>query len=143
MADWDRDSFENAMIADMRAHDGVVTSGPLAGHPLLILTTLGAKSGKERRAILTFTRDAGDYVVAGTAGGSPTTPAWVHNLEAQPHVTIEVANHASAATATIVGADERDRLWEQHVAELPNFAEYPAQSGRVIPVIRITPSPED
>ena len=143
MADWDRDSFENAMIADMRAHDGAVTSGPLAGHPLLILTTLGAKSGKDRRAILTYTRDAGDYVVAGTAGGSPTTPSWVHNLEAEPHVTIEVANRASAATATIVDAAERDRLWEQHVAALPNFAEYPAKSGRVIPVIRITPSPQD
>ncbi len=143
MADWDRDTFENAMIADMREHGGVVTNGPLAGHPLLILTTVGAKSGKERRAILTYTRDAGDYVVAGTAGGSPTTPSWVHNLEAQPQVTIEVANRVSAATATIVDPGERDRLWEQHVEELPNFAEYPAQSGRVIPVIRITPSAED
>ena len=65
---WDRDAFENAMIEDMRAHDGVVTSGPLAGHPLLILTSTGAKSGEPRRAILTFTQDAGDYVVAGTAG---------------------------------------------------------------------------
>jgi deazaflavin-dependent oxidoreductase (nitroreductase family) len=143
MADWDRESFENAVIADMREHGGVVTSGPLAGHPLLILTTLGAKTGKDRRAILTYTRDGGDYVVAGTAGGSPTTPSWVHNLESEPHVTIEVANRASAATATIVGAGERDRLWEQHVAALPNFADYPAQAGRVIPVIRITPSRED
>ena len=143
MADWDSESFENAMIADMREHDGVVTSGPLAGRPLLILTTLGAKSGKERRAILTYTRDAGDYVVAGTAGGSPTTPSWVHNLEAEPRVTIEVANRASAATATIVDPGERDRLWDRHVAALPNFAEYPAKAGRVIPVIRITPSTED
>lgn len=143
MADWDRESFENAVIADMREHDGVVTSGPLAGHPLLILTTLGAKSGKDRRAILTYSRDAGDYVVAGTAGGSPTTPSWVHNLEAEPHVTIEVANRSSAATAAIVDDDERDRLWERHVAALPNFADYPAQAGRVIPVIRITPSDAD
>ena len=143
MADWDRESFENAMIADMREHGGAVTSGPLAGHPLLILTTRGAQSGKDRRAILTYTRDAGDYVVAGSAGGSPTVPSWVHNLDAQPHVTIEVANRKSAATATIVDAGERDRLWEQHVAALPNFAEYPDKAGRVIPVIRITPSTED
>ena len=143
MADWDRESFENAMIADMREHGGAVTSGPLAGHPLLILTTRGAQSGKDRRAILTYSRDAGDYVVVGSAGGSPTTPSWVHNLEAEPHVTIEVANRKSAATATIVDAGERDRLWEQHVAALPNFAEYPDKAGRVIPVIRITPSTED
>ena len=50
--DWDRDAFENAMIEEMRANDGAVT-GPLAGHPLLILNSTGAKSGKERRAILT------------------------------------------------------------------------------------------
>ena len=72
---WDRDAFENAMIEDMRAHDGVVTSGPLAGHPLLILTSTGAKSGEPRRAILTFTQDAGDYVVAGTAGRR-RRPSW-------------------------------------------------------------------
>ena len=81
---WDRDAFENAMIEDMRAHGGAVTSGPLAGHPLLIMTSTGAKSGEPRRAILTYSEDGGDYVVAGTAGGSPTTPAWVHNVEADP-----------------------------------------------------------
>ena len=79
---WDRDAFENAMIDEMRANGGKVVTGPLAGQSLLILHSIGAKSGQERRAILTWSRDGGDYVVAGTAGGSPTTPAWVHNLEA-------------------------------------------------------------
>jgi deazaflavin-dependent oxidoreductase (nitroreductase family) len=140
---WDRDAFENAMIEDMRAHDGVVTSGPLAGHPLLIMTSTGAKSGEPRRAILTWSEDAGDYVVAGTAGGSPVTPAWVHNVEAHPDVTIEVKNRTGAATATVIAdGPERDRLWDQHVAKLPNFADYPAQTGRLIPMIRITPATE-
>jgi len=143
MTDWDRDAFENAMIADMRAHDGVVTSGPLAGHPLLIMTSTGAKSGEPRRAILTWSQDAGDYVVAGTAGGSTVTPAWVHNVEANPDVTIEVENHPAAATASVIAdGPERDRLWDQHVAKLPNFAAYPDQTGRVIPMIRLTPSAE-
>ncbi|HEY4190866.1 MAG TPA: nitroreductase family deazaflavin-dependent oxidoreductase [Candidatus Limnocylindrales bacterium] len=138
---WDRDAFENAMIDEMRANGGAVVTGPLAGHPLLILNSIGAKSGKERRAILTYSRDAGDYVVAGTAGGSTTTPAWVHNLEAHGDVTIEVATHVSHASATVIPSGaERDRLWDQHVAVLPNFAEYPAQTGRVIPMIRITPA---
>jgi deazaflavin-dependent oxidoreductase (nitroreductase family) len=135
---WDKDAFENAMIDDMRAHGGAVTTGPLAGHPLLIMTSQGAKSGEPRRAILTYSRDGDDYVVAGTAGGSPTTPAWVHNVEADPRVTIEVDNRSGEATAALVGPDERDRLWERHVAALPHFAEYPEQSGRVIPIIRIT-----
>jgi deazaflavin-dependent oxidoreductase (nitroreductase family) len=138
---WDRDAFENAMIEEMRANGGVVVSGPLAGHPLLILNSIGAKSGQERRAILTWSRDGDDYVVAGTAGGSPTTPAWVHNLEAHGDVTIEVNSQVSKATTRVIPSGaERDRLWDQHVAKLPNFADYPKQTGRVIPMIRITPA---
>lgn len=139
MTEWDRDAFESAMIADMRAHGGAVTSGPLAGHPLLILTTTGAKSGEPRRAILTYSRDGADYVVAGTAGGSPTTPAWVRNVEAEPRVAIEVGNHGVEAVATLVDENQRARLWERHVAALPHFAEYPEKAGRVIPVIRLAP----
>ena len=141
MTDWDRDAFENAMIDDMRAHDGAVTSGPLAGHPLLIMNTTGAKSGEQRRAILTWSRDAGDYVVAGTAGGSTTTPAWVHNLEAHPRrrrSRSEQQGRGDHAGHPL--GPERDRLWDQHVAELPNFADYPKQTGRLIPMIRITPA---
>ena len=138
---WDRDAFENAMIEEMRANGGAVVTGPLAGHPLLILNSIGAKTGEKRRAILTYSRDAGDYIVAGTAGGSPTTPAWVHNLEAHGDVTIEVATKVSdASTRVIASGAERDRLWDQHVAVLPNFAAYPEQSGRVIPMVRITPA---
>ena len=60
MPDWDPEAFENGIIADMRAHGGKVTQGPLAGHPLLVLTMTGAKSRQPRRAILTYTRDNGD-----------------------------------------------------------------------------------
>lgn len=138
MTDFDPNAFENAVIEDMRAHGGAVTSGPLAGHPLLILTTTGAKSGESRRAILTYSRDGRDYVVAGTAGGSPTTPSWVHNVEAHPEVTIEVDNRTGNGSAVIIDEAERQRLWDQHVARLPWFAEYPEQSGRTIPMVRIT-----
>ena len=140
MAYRDPAAFENALIEDMHAHDGAVTTGPLAGHPLLLLWSKGAKSGETRRAILTFSRDRGDYVVAGTAGGSPTTPHWFHNLEANPDVEIEVENRRYHSRATIVEGAERDRLWGQHVAALPHFADYPAQTGRVIPMIRLTPT---
>jgi len=131
--------FEKALIEEMRSHDGKVTSGPLAGHPLLVLTSSGAKSGAERTAILTFSRDHGDYIVAGTAGGSPTTPSWVFNLREHPEVEIEAENRMFEATAHIVDGEERDRLWEQHVARLPHFAEYPKKTSRVIPMVRITP----
>ena len=139
MPDFDPTDFENALIEEMRAHDGAVTTGPLAGHPLLVLSSSGAKSNEPRRAILTFSRDSGDYIVAGTAGGSPTTPAWVSNLRHHPEVTVEAENRTFPATATIVDANERGRLWDQHVARLPWFGDYPAKAGRTIPVIRLHP----
>jgi deazaflavin-dependent oxidoreductase (nitroreductase family) len=136
----DEAAFEEALIADMRAHDGAVTTGPLEGHPLLIMTSTGAQTGEPRRAILTWSRDGDAYVVAGTAGGSRTDPAWLKNLEADPNVTIETGNRTFRARASIVDASERTHLWERHVAALPHFAVYPEQTGRVIPLVRLTPT---
>ena len=133
-------NFEEMILAEMRANDGQVTTGPLAGHPLLILTTTGAKSGAPRQAILTWSGDGGDYIVAGTAGGSPRTPSWVENIRRNGDVNVEVRNEVVPATAKIVGDPaERDRLWDQHVAALPWFGEYPKKTDRVFPMIRITP----
>src|SRR2546427_9649557 len=95
----DANRWEDMLIAEMRANNGAVTQGPLAGHPLLIMTSIGARTGQPRRAILTWSRDGNDYVVAGTAGGSPTTPAWVHNVAANPSVTIEMPPRTFEATA--------------------------------------------
>ena len=134
----DEAAWEEQLIADMRAHDGKVTSGPLAGHPLLIMVSKGARSRADRRSILTYHRDGDDYIVAGTAGGSKKDPAWVYNVEADPNVDLEVDNERFDGTARIVDdATERDRLWDDHVKALPWFAEYPAQTGRVIPMIRL------
>jgi deazaflavin-dependent oxidoreductase (nitroreductase family) len=133
-------SWEDQLIADMRAHGGAVTGGPLAGHPLLIMTSTGAKSGERRRAILTFSRDGEDYVIAGSAGGAPTDPAWLANVAANPAVTVEAEGRTFEATASVAEGAERDRLWDGHVAVNPHFAPYPEQSGRVIPMVRLTPS---
>ena len=134
----DEAAWEEQLIAEMRAHDGKVTSGPLAGHPLLIMISKGARSGADRRSILTYHRDGDDYIVAGTAGGSKKDPAWVYNIEADPNVDLEVDNERFDGTATIVDdATERERLWDDHVKALPWFADYPAQTGRVIPMIRL------
>ncbi len=136
----DENPFETQLLAEMRANGGEVVSGPLAGHPLLVMTSRGARSGADRRAILTYHRDGDDYIVAGTAGGSKTDPSWLHNLEADQKVTIEVRNERTDASATIVEGDERDRLWSDHVTALPWFADYPSQTGRSIPIVRITPT---
>ncbi|HET9344092.1 MAG TPA: nitroreductase family deazaflavin-dependent oxidoreductase [Candidatus Limnocylindrales bacterium] len=132
MSDWN-----TQLIATLRGNDGEVPDGPMAGRPLLILTTKGAKSGRPREAVLTFTRDDGRYVVAATAGGSPTTPSWYFNLLANPAVQVEAKGETFTATASVTPPDERERLWERHVAERPEFAEYPEKSGRTIPVVTL------
>jgi len=131
-------AWEEALIADLRANNGRPSSGPLAGQPLLLLWSTGAKSGKQRRSILTYSRDGQDYVVAGSKSGAPTHPAWYYNVQANPEVTVEIGTEKFAATATVEEGAERDRLWAQHVDQLPRFGDYPAQTGgRVIPTIRL------
>jgi deazaflavin-dependent oxidoreductase (nitroreductase family) len=132
-------AWEESLIADLRANGGTPSGGPLAGHPLLLLYSTGAKTGERRRSILTYSRDGDAFVVAGTAGGSTTAPAWIANITADSNVRLEVANEEFDADATIAEGAERDRLWTQHVQQLPWFADYPAQvGGRVIPMVRLT-----
>ena len=132
------DAWEESLIADLRANRGTPSSGPLAGHPLMLMYSTGAKTGERRRSILTYSRDGDAFVAAGTAGGSKTDPAWIANITADPSVRIEIANEEFDADATIAEGAERDRLWDQHVRQLPWFAEYPAQvGGRVIPMVRL------
>jgi deazaflavin-dependent oxidoreductase (nitroreductase family) len=133
----DENAWEEELIADIRAHGGRPSSGPLAGHPLLVMISTGARSGQPRRAILTYTRDGDDYIVAGTKNGAPTDPAWVGNIRAQPEVSLEIASETFQAIGSIAEGAERDRLWDHHVAELPWFADYPEKSGRVIPMISL------
>jgi deazaflavin-dependent oxidoreductase (nitroreductase family) len=137
----DAEAWEEQLIADVRANGGRPSQGPLAGHPLLLTWTIGAKSGERRRSILTYSKDAAGYVVTGTNGGNKYKhPSWLANIQADPDVTIEVANETIAATATEVTGPERDRLWAEHVAQLPWFSKYPDQiSDRAIPVVRLTP----
>jgi deazaflavin-dependent oxidoreductase (nitroreductase family) len=132
-------AWEEALIADVRANGGRVTQGPIAGDSILVLYTIGAKTGDRRRAILSISRDGDAYVVAGTAGGSPTTPSWVANLEANPDIEFEFGDTTYCGHAEVIReGPERDRLWAEHVKVLPRFAAYPEQTGRVIPIARIT-----
>jgi deazaflavin-dependent oxidoreductase (nitroreductase family) len=127
------------LMADLRSTGGV-SSGPLAGKPHLIMTSTGARTGEPREAILSFVRDGEKYVVAGTKGGSPTDPAWVRNVTANPIVKIEAERRTFQARATIVD-DEAiyRRLWDALVESRPDFAAYPEKAGRKIPIITLEP----
>ena len=137
----DANAWEEQLIADLREHGGRPSQGPLAGHPLMLLYTTGAKSGQRRRSIVTYSRDGDAYVIAGTNGGHRSeNPAWLGNINAEPSVSIEADNAELQATAEQVSGSERERLWAQHVDQLPWFGKYPAHvTEREIPVVRITP----
>ena len=137
MPDFDPAAFTQGLLASLRANQGVIASGPMAGRPLLILTTTGARSGEPREAILTYTKDGERFVVAASKSGAPTNPDWYHNLLADPVAQVEAGGESFKAKATIQEGAERDRLWANHVAARPEFAEYPKKSGRVIPMITL------
>jgi len=125
------------LIADMRAHGGRPSeaSGWAAGKPFIILTSKGAKSGKDRIAITTYHKDGNRWVIAASKSGADENPAWYHNLKANPETTIEVDNEQVRVRATEATGPERDRLWNDHVAQLPEFGEYPKKTSRVIPMV--------
>jgi deazaflavin-dependent oxidoreductase (nitroreductase family) len=106
-----------------------------AGAPLLLLTTTGARSGLPRTSPLAYTVDNGHYVVIASKGGAPTNPDWFHNLRANPEVTVELGAETFPARASIPQGDERQRLYDQMVAQMPNFAEYQRNTTRQIPVV--------
>jgi deazaflavin-dependent oxidoreductase (nitroreductase family) len=91
----------------------------------MILMTTGAKTGKPRTAIVTYSRDADRYVIAGAKGGAPTHPAWYLNLVADPTVTVEAEGETFPARARVTEGDERARLWDRHAAERPSFGTIP------------------
>ena len=139
---FDPAAWEEQLIADIRANGGRPSAGPLAGQSILLMYSTGAKTGERRRSILTYSHDGDALVVAGTASGAKVNPAWVANVAKDPSVELEVANETYKATAELYrDGPERDRLWNQHVEQLPWFADYPSQVGdRVIPVVRLTRS---
>jgi deazaflavin-dependent oxidoreductase (nitroreductase family) len=132
----DTTDVNTQIIEEFRANQGVV-GGPFEGMPLLLLTTVGAKSGKAR-VVPVACREEGDrlYVFASKAG-APTNPDWYHNLVAEPEVTVEFGAETFDGLATVLTGSERDRVWSVQAEQYPGFAEYQASTDRAIPVVAI------
>lgn len=138
MTDFDRDAWTRNTIADLRANNGTPSYGPLAGRPLAIMTSKGAKTGQDRTVIVTYHRDGHAFVIAATKGGGDENPAWYHNLVAHPEATFEAANETFQVVARETSGDERQRLYDEHARLYPEFAAYPGKTSRVIPVFVLT-----
>ena len=127
-------AFNERLIREYRANAGRIT-GMFAGALILLLTTTGAKSGREHVSPLAYTTDDGKIVVIASKGGAPTHPDWFHNLLANPDVTVELGAESFAARASVPEGEERQRLYDQQAAQMPNFAEYQRNTDRQIPVV--------
>jgi deazaflavin-dependent oxidoreductase (nitroreductase family) len=128
--------WNDDLIADIRKN-GKATSGPFVGRDVLVLTTKGAKTGKEHSVPVVYTKEGDDLVVVASMGGAPKNPAWFHNLKANPDVTVETGKQSWKAKAVITPEPERVRLYAQHAKTHPGFLDYVKKTTRKIPVIRL------
>ncbi len=128
--------YNVAIIKEFRANQGKV-GGHWKGRDLLLLTTTGRKTGRMHTTPTVYTRDGERLLVYASKGGAPEHPDWFRNLVAEPQASVEVGSERYEVTATPLEDEERDRLWAEHVARWPHFAEYQAKAGRVIPVVAL------
>ncbi|ORV91620.1 deazaflavin-dependent nitroreductase [Mycobacterium interjectum] len=132
-------AFNTSIIDEFRANDGKV-GGQFEGANLLLLTTTGAKSGQPRVNPLAYFRIDGRLIIIGSFAGAPVSPAWVHNLRANPAAHVEVGTDAFDVTARELPSAERDVLFEKVAAASPGFAEYQSKTSRVIPLFELQPA---
>ena len=118
-----------------RSHD------QFKGMSLLYLTTVGAKSGKQRTVpTARFDQPDGSWVICASAGGAAAHPGWYHNLAAHPdQVWAEVGGRRSRVEVEQLSGERRERAWEQIVREAPGFGGYLEKTDRQLPVLRLTP----
>lgn len=126
--------FNKKIIAEFRANEGKV-GGQFANATLLLLHTIGAKSGQPRTNPVAYTTDGDRLIIVASKGGAPTNPDWYYNLKANPMVTVEVGREEFQARAAIAEGAERDRLFAQMAEVMPGFAEYQRNTDRQIPVV--------
>jgi deazaflavin-dependent oxidoreductase (nitroreductase family) len=128
-------TFNDNVVEEFRANNGEV-GGPVTGD-VVLLTTTGAKSGQPRLSPLAYFTIDDRMLVAGSFGGAPVDPAWVHNLRANSKAHVEVGTESYDVIAREVPREERDALYDKVVALVPVFGEYQAKTSRVIPLFEL------
>ena len=114
----------------------------LGGRPVVVLTTLGLKSGKIRKAPLMRVEHDGRYAAVASLGGSAHNPAWYANVVAHPHVEVQDGPVRQDMTAREITGEEKAQWWARAVAAYPPYADYQKKTARVIPVFLLEPVTE-
>ena len=133
MTDWN-----SKIIEEFRANAGQV-GGQFEGAPLLLLHTVGARTGQPRVNPMMYQPVPDGYAVFASKGGAPANPDWYYNLLAHPRVTAEIGTRAAEFLARVAEGEERERIWAAQKAAYPGFADYERNTTRQIPVIILEP----
>jgi deazaflavin-dependent oxidoreductase (nitroreductase family) len=134
-ADWN-----SQIIAEFRANGGQV-GGNFAGAPLLLLHSIGAKSGNERINPMMYQElGNGSVAVFASNAGADVHPAWYYNVVANPNVTAEIGETTRPFRARTAAGAERTPIWELQKASYPGFADYQVRTEREIPVVILDPA---
>ena len=127
------------------AHAGVyrATGGKLFGRmgkrPILLLNTVGRKSGKKRTSPLLYVMDGEDFVIIASKGGASAHPAWYLNLIANPEAMVEVGDREVRVRAEEADSEEKSRLWQKMVEMYPAYDAYQEKTEREIPLLVLRP----
>ena len=120
-----------------------LTHGKFGGHvqglQVLLLTTIGRKTGRARTTPLGYFMKDGNYIITASNAGRDIHPAWFHNLRANPHVTIEIKDRQLEANAEVAVAEKRSSLWLQLISISPVYANYARKTSREIPLVILYP----
>ncbi|MFE7041440.1 nitroreductase/quinone reductase family protein [Streptomyces atratus] len=127
-------SFNQSVIEEFRANGGKV-GGPFEGGDLLLLTTTGARSGKETTTPLGYVRHGDSLLIVGSNLGSPNHPDWYHNLLAHPVVRVEAGTRSFQALAVPAEGARREELFAHAVKAAPGYGDYQARTTRSLPVV--------
>lgn len=114
----------------------------LRGKPIILLTSVGAKTGKLRKTALMRVEHDGEYLVVASKGGAPEHPVWFYNLKEHPLVELQDGAERHDYTAReLEPGEERDAWWARAVEAWPDYANYQAKTDRLIPVFLLTRIP--
>ena len=132
-------AFNARNIEEFRSSGGKL-GGPFEGAPVLLLTTIGAKSGQPRTSPMMYLPEGDRIIVFASNEGKDTHPNWYHNLRKNPSATVEVGDQTYPVTAEEITGPEHDRLYGIQAARYPGFARYQAGTDRIIPVVELVRS---
>jgi len=136
-SDWAREQ------AELYESSGGTKGTGLNGMRVVLLTSVGAKSGKLRKTPLMRVEHDGEYAAVASLGGAPKHPVWYYNLKKHPHVELQDATVKRDYIAREVTGEEKAIWWERSVAAFPNYADYQKKTTREIPVFVLTPMTGD